>query len=94
MINVNDVKYIAKLARLEFGEDELINFTHKFNEILKYVEKLNEVDTENVEATSHVVPITNVVRKDESLKRWSESKILEMAPESNDNFFIVPKVLS
>jgi len=60
-----DVEYIASLSKLKFEENELDNFTHQLNDILAYVEKLNELDTENVEPLSHPVENENVFREDE-----------------------------
>ena len=54
-VTLKDVEHIAELARLKFSGEELENFTHQLNEILKYVEKLDELDTENVEPLSHPI---------------------------------------
>ena len=59
-----DVEHIAELARLKFKDEELENFTSQLNEILEYMEKLNELDTENVEPLSHPVESQNVFRED------------------------------
>ena len=63
-ITIKDVEHVANLARLELTEEEKEQFTGQLNAILKYAEKLNELNTDDVEPTSHVLPITNVMRED------------------------------
>jgi aspartyl-tRNA(Asn)/glutamyl-tRNA(Gln) amidotransferase subunit C len=92
-VTIKDVEHIAELARLEFSEKELDNFTHQLNEILSYVEKLNELDTENVEPLSHPVENTNVFRDDEVKTSVPREKALKNAPDKNESFFKVPKVI-
>ncbi len=88
-----DVEHIAELARLKFKEDELENFTEQLNEILSYVEKLNELDTENVLPLSHPVEGENVFREDEVKVSVDRKDALKNAPDSDDEFFRVPKVI-
>ena len=92
-ITIKDVEHIAELARLKFSEKELDNFTHQLNEILSYVEKLNELDTENVEPLSHPVENTNVFRDDEVKPSVPTEEALKNAPDKNESFFKVPKVI-
>ena len=92
-VNRKDVEHIAELARLKFNEDELNNFTEQLNEILAYVEKLNELDTENVEPLSHPVEGSNVFREDEVKPSIPTSEALKNAPEKDEQFFHVPKVI-
>ena len=89
-----DVEYIAELARLKFKDEELENFTHQLNEILSYVDKLNELDTENVEPLSHPVENVNVFRNDELKESISTEDSLKNAPDKTDEFFKVPKVIN
>lgn len=89
-----DVEYIAELARLRFKDEELENFTHQLNEILAYVEKLNELDTENVQPLSHPVENTNVFREDKLVQSISTVEALKNAPGSTEEFFKVPKVIN
>ncbi len=93
-VTIKDVEHIAELARLRFNEKELDNFTHQLNEILSYVEKLNELDTENVEPLSHPVENSNVFRDDEVKPSVKRDEALRNAPEKDDSFFKVPKVIS
>ena len=92
-VTIKDVEHIAELARLRFNEKELDNFTHQLNEILSYVEKLNELDTEDVEPLSHPVENNNVFRDDEVKPSVKREDALRNAPEKDDSFFKVPKVI-
>ncbi len=88
-----DVEHIAELARLKFTDEELNNFTGQLNEILAYVEKLNELDTENVEPLSHPVEGSNVFREDLVKPSITTEEALKNAPEKDEQFFHVPKVI-
>ncbi|MBI3123709.1 MAG: Asp-tRNA(Asn)/Glu-tRNA(Gln) amidotransferase subunit GatC [Ignavibacteriales bacterium] len=89
-----DVEYIASLSKLKFEENELDNFTHQLNDILAYVEKLNELDTENVEPLSHPVENKNVFREDELKPSISTEEALKNSPSKTEEFFRVPKVIN
>jgi aspartyl-tRNA(Asn)/glutamyl-tRNA(Gln) amidotransferase subunit C len=88
-----DVEHIAELARLKFKDEELESFTVQLNEILAYMEQLNELDTENVEPLSHPVEGSNVFRDDEAKSSIDREEALKNAPQRNDEFFRVPKVI-
>ena len=92
-VTLKDVKHIAELARLEFSGEELESFTHQLNQILEYVEKLNELDTENVEPLSHPVEGVNAFREDELKPSISREEALKNAPDRDEEFFRVPKVI-
>ncbi len=92
-VTLKDVEHIAELARLKFSGVELENFTHQLNQILKYVEKLDELDTENVEPLSHPIEGNNAFREDELRPSISREEALKNAPDSDDEFFKVPKVI-
>jgi len=77
-VTIKDVEHIAKLAKLEFDEDEKVKFTEQFNEILAFMEKLNELDTSNVEPLSHVIELQNVFREDEVKPSTSTEEELKM----------------
>ncbi len=89
-----DVEYIASLSKLKFEENELENFTHQLNDILAYVEKLNELDTENVMPLSHPVENNNVFREDELKPSITTEVALKNAPNKTEEFFRVPKVIN
>ncbi|XEC94129.1 Asp-tRNA(Asn)/Glu-tRNA(Gln) amidotransferase subunit GatC [Paenibacillus tarimensis] len=92
-ITIKDVEHVANLARLDLSENEKERFTGQLNAILKYAEKLNELDTEQVEPTSHVLPITNVMRSDEARPSAPVEKVMQNAPDEEDGQFRVPAVL-
>ncbi|MFA7420609.1 MAG: Asp-tRNA(Asn)/Glu-tRNA(Gln) amidotransferase subunit GatC [Melioribacteraceae bacterium] len=89
-----DVEYIASLSKLKFEENELENFTHQLNDILAYVDKLNELDTENVEPLSHPVENNNVFREDELKPSITTEEALKNAANKTEEFFRVPKVIN
>lgn len=93
-VTIKDVKYIANLARLNFKEKELESFTIQFNEILAFFEKLNELDTENVEPLSHPIPNQNVFRDDKLKPSVCQEEALKNGPDRSDEFFRVPKVIN
>ena len=87
------VRHIAKLARLKCSDDEINEFTGQLGAILEYIAQLEEVDTENVEPLAHCLPIHNVFRKDEVRPSLSNEEALANAPQRDGEFFVVPKVL-
>lgn len=92
-ITIQNVEHVAKLARLELSEEEKQKFTEQLNAILKYAEKLNELDTDNVEPTSHPMPLSNVMREDVSRPSLPIEKVLLNAPDEEDGQIKVPAVL-
>jgi aspartyl-tRNA(Asn)/glutamyl-tRNA(Gln) amidotransferase subunit C len=92
-VTKKDVEKIAELARLKFTDKELENFTPQMNEILSYMDKLNELDTENVNPLSHPVEQTNVFREDKLKPSISTENALKNAPSKDEHHFKVPKVI-
>lgn len=94
MISKEEVKHIAKLARLGLSEKEIEKMRGELSKILDYIEKLKEVDVSEVEPTSHPLKVENVTRKDESLKpKVQSSKLLELAPDKKEGFVKVKSIL-
>ena len=93
-VTKKDVEHIAKLARLKVTEEEVDHYTGQLNQILEYVEKLNELDTENVEPLSHPVENTNVFREDKLKDSIKTEEALKNAPDKDDQHFKVPKVIN
>ena len=91
-ISREDVIHVSNLARLKLREDEVEKFTEQLSAILEHIAKLNEVDTEGVEPTSHVLDIVNVFREDEVTESPIEN-IEKMAPDFEKGHFRVPKVI-
>lgn len=92
-IQSKDVEYVAKLARLNLSDQERETFTEQLNAILQYAEKLNELDTEGVEPTTHVLRLSNVMRDDVVHESLSQEKVFRNAPVEEDGQFKVPAVL-
>ncbi|MFH1368981.1 MAG: Asp-tRNA(Asn)/Glu-tRNA(Gln) amidotransferase subunit GatC [Elusimicrobiota bacterium] len=94
-INKKDVDYVARLARLELTEEEKEKYAVQLGSILEYIDQLNKLDTGNVPPTSHVLDLKNVWRKDKAKQSSGEEieKLLGNAPEREDNFFKVKKVI-
>ena len=93
-VTPSDVRHIAKLARLSLTESEEASMTDELNSILKYVEKLDELDTTNVDPLSTIGDRVNVLREDIPQPSLPTSEALKNAPDSQDRFFKVPKVIS
>jgi len=92
-IDESQVRKVAKLARLELTEEEVAEFTGQLSAILGYVEKMNELNTDDVEPLAHCLPISNVFRKDCVKESLGTEKALANAPQRDDEFFKVPKIL-
>lgn len=92
-INIKDVEYVAGLAKLELSEKEKAKFQKELDDIIKYIDQLKEVNTEGIPPTSHVISVENVLREDEVLKSLSQVEALANAPEKEDGYFKVPKVI-
>ncbi|MCX7918362.1 MAG: Asp-tRNA(Asn)/Glu-tRNA(Gln) amidotransferase subunit GatC [bacterium] len=92
-VSIQDVEHIAQLARLKLTESEKLEFQKDLNQILTYVEKINELDTSEVEPTSHVIALRNVFREDIMHPSPERQEMLKNAPEEHDGFFKVPSVL-
>lgn len=93
MISKEEVKHIASLAKLKFSEEEIDEFTDKFSEVLSYVEKLNEVDTENVEPTYQVYDYIQVLREDIVKEGLSREEILQNTIEEQYGYFKLLKIV-
>lgn len=93
MIDEKEVKYIADLASLKLSDDEVKKFSKQLSEILDYVEKLDELDTEDIVPTAYTIPVKNVLRNDKIKKSLELEKVLKNAPESKDDQFRVPKIM-
>ncbi|MBW4083787.1 Asp-tRNA(Asn)/Glu-tRNA(Gln) amidotransferase subunit GatC [Paenibacillus sp. S150] len=92
-ITVKDVQHVARLARLHLSPEEEAKLTEQMNAILQYAEKLNELDTEHVKPTTHVLQVSNVMRDDVVKESLSQEEALLNAPEAEDGHFKVPAVL-
>jgi aspartyl-tRNA(Asn)/glutamyl-tRNA(Gln) amidotransferase subunit C len=92
-ISTEDVRHVAKLSRLNLTAAEEETMTGQLNAILHYAEKLNELDTEQVKPTTHVLHVSNVMRDDEVRDSLTQEQVMRNAPEEEDGQFKVPAVL-
>ncbi len=92
-ITLKDVEYVANLARLELSQREKIKFQKELDIVIKYIDQLNELNTETVPPTSHVLPLENVIREDSVLPSLPQGEALSNAPKKKDGFFRVPRVI-
>lgn len=93
IVSVDDVRKVAKLARLAIPEEKLPDFTKKLESILEYVDTLSEVNVEGVEPTSHAIRMSNVLREDVVKPGLPLDAVLKNAPDRDGPFFKVPKVI-
>ena len=94
MIDIEEVKKVANLARLQLTPEEEQEFTIQLNSILDYFEQLSELDTDKVTPTSRAINLNNIMRSDELKPFANREEILACAPETDGEFFKVPKILS
>ena len=90
MIDREQVLHVARLARLRLSDEEVERMSSELSTILDHIEKINELDLDDVEPTSHVVEVENVLRADEPRESWPREQILELAPDAADGGFRVP----
>ncbi|MBE6081537.1 Asp-tRNA(Asn)/Glu-tRNA(Gln) amidotransferase subunit GatC [Acidilutibacter cellobiosedens] len=93
MISKEEVKHIAELSRLKFNEEEIEDFTRKFSEVLEYVEKLKEVDTEKAEPMYEVNSLIQLMREDKVKESIPKEDALLNAPDKEFGYFKLPKVV-
>ena len=94
MLDRDQVHKVAHLARLELAAEEEEKFSTQLSSILDYFEQLSELDTSNVEPTTRAIDLSNVTRSDRLQPYGYRETILEGAPERDDNFFRVPKIIN
>ena len=92
-INRQEVENVALLSRLEMTEEELEAYSGQLNAILEYADVLNKLDTKGIEPTAHVLQLKNVMRPDEVKPSLPQELALSNAPEAEDGYFKVPKVM-
>ncbi|MGP3561924.1 Asp-tRNA(Asn)/Glu-tRNA(Gln) amidotransferase subunit GatC [Geobacillus sp. BK01] len=92
-ISIDQVKHVADLARLAITDEEAEMFTKQLDAIITFAEQLNELDTENVPPTSHVLDMKNVMREDVPEPGLPREEVLKNAPDQQDGQFRVPAIL-
>ncbi|MET3683188.1 aspartyl-tRNA(Asn)/glutamyl-tRNA(Gln) amidotransferase subunit C [Alkalibacillus flavidus] len=92
-ISKDQVKHVANLARLAISEEESEKYSEQLSAIIDFSEQLNELDTTDVEPTTHVLDMKNVMRQDEPKEWISKEDALKNAPDQQDGQFRVPSIL-
>ncbi len=90
----SQIQNVARLARLEISDREEEEFSRQLTDIIEYVEKINQLDTGQVEAADHIVPLNNVFRKDTPVSSIEREKIEKTAPSFARGHFVVPRIIS
>ena len=88
-----DVAYVARLARINLTEHEAKIFQKQLDDVLKYVEKLREVDVTDIDASAHSLPVFDVFREDAPRDWFTAEQALSNAPRQANGLFVVPKVV-
>lgn len=88
-----EVEHVALLARLELSEEEKDRLTGQLNQLMEHFEQLQKLDTDDIEPTSHSIPVSNVFREDKVGECLTVEEALANAPESRDDYFVVPQIV-
>ena len=88
-----EVAYVARLARINLTEDEAKTFQKQLDDVLKYVEKLRQLDVTSMDTAAHALPLFNVFRDDTSRQWFTAEQALSNAPRQANGLFVVPKVV-
>ena len=92
-ITPQEVSHVADLARLHMSQEEIEAMARQLDDILTYVAKLNELDTEAIVPATHAISIVNAFREDEMQPSLDREKVLANAPRENGESFVVPRVI-
>ncbi len=92
-VTIEEVHGVAELARLRFSPAEQERLVGELNRVLRYMDTLNELDTTGVEPTSHVLPLANAFRRDEVVSFAAAAQIVAAAPQRQEDYFKVPRII-
>jgi len=92
-ITRDQVEYVAHLSRLALSDEEMDRFAEQLDEILHYIDKLNELDTSDVEPLVHAIDRANVFREDEPAGSLAQKDALQNAPDYSEGCFKVPRII-
>lgn len=93
LIDREKVEHVALLARLRLSEEETLHMTQELEDLLGFMDQLNELDTKDVDPLLYVQDINNVFRKDEVRPSMQPEEVVANAPEAVDNQFCVPRIM-
>jgi aspartyl-tRNA(Asn)/glutamyl-tRNA(Gln) amidotransferase subunit C len=92
-ISLSDVEYLAELSRLEVSDEEATKMQKDLSSIIEYVNKLNDIKTEDIAGKEHILNLSNVLRQDEVKQSLSNEEALKNAYDSEDMYFKVPQLM-
>ena len=92
-IDKDTVKHISKLARISLNEEKINSLSKDLSSIMKFIEKLNELNTDKINPLTSIINASLRTRKDEIKDGKIRDQILKNSPEKNEEFFVVPKVI-
>ncbi len=92
-LSTEDVRGIAKLAKLQINEDELEHYKQDLSRILEFVEQMNQANVENIEPMAHPQDMMQLLRADEITETDQREKFQQIAPATQDGLYLVPKVI-
>ena len=92
-IDKETIKHISKLARISLDDKKIANLSKDLSSILKFIEKLNKLNTDDIKPLTSIIDASLKFRKDEILDGKIRNQILKNSPEKNEEFFVVPKVV-
>ena len=92
-ISLSDVEYLAELSRLEFSDEEAAKMQKDLSSIIDYVNKLNDIKTQDIAAKEHILNLSNVLRQDVVMQSLSNEEALKNAYDSEENYFKVPQLM-
>jgi len=90
-VTQDTIKYVAKLSMLNLSEQEIDLFAGQIDDIVKFVDTMDKLDTSSVPETAHILPVSNVFREDVVEKKYSREEVMANAPDSESGCFKVPK---
>jgi aspartyl-tRNA(Asn)/glutamyl-tRNA(Gln) amidotransferase subunit C len=93
-IDIKTVNEVAHLARLEFDETEKLEIAKDMNNMLAFVDKLNELNTDGIEPLIYMTDEVNVLRQDVAVETLNQKQALQNAPKKDSDYFKVPKVIN
>ncbi len=92
-IEIKEIEKVANLSRIKLTIDEKKSFSSQLTDILDYMEKLNELNTDDVPLMAYATKLTNVFREDKTRSSYARQEILKLSPSISNGFFKVPKVI-
>lgn len=93
-ISLDQVRHVANLARLEISDEETEAFRKQLDSMITFAEQLNELDTDGIEPTSHVLDMKNVMREDTAKQGLPQSEVVKNAPDHQNGYIKVPSIMA